>query len=96
MSKKVNKDEIKISHNKLSYALGWNVVHDAKSGNLKQVYHTGGAVGASSCLLIIPGHNTNQHSNEPNGLVVSVLCNTQDVMEIVKFTNRVARLFNKN
>ncbi len=71
---------------KTAYGLGWVTAHDKHTNQLEHVYHTGGAVGASSCLLVVPGER----------LVVAVLCNSQSVGEIVKFTQRVARLFATN
>lgn len=74
----------------ISYGLGWFVCHD-KNGHLKYVYHTGGAVGATSCLLIIP--DPSEGLTPPKGLVVAVLCNSDSVAEITKFTLGVAEYF---
>ncbi len=77
----------------VSYGLGWFVCFD-KNNNLKYAYHTGGAVGATSCLMIIPDRNNDSNkTNTPNGTVVAVLCNSHDSCEIVKFTLKVAEFF---
>lgn len=70
------------------YGLGWHLKLDTNN-KLKYVYHTGGAVGSTTCLLIIPT-DTN---DEVNGLVVSILCNLQDIREIVKFSLRISDIF---
>ena len=63
-----------------------------KEKNIKYVYHTGGAVGATTCLLIVP-NDSNKH--DVNGLVVSILCNSQDTREIVKFALNISEIFLK-
>lgn len=78
-------------NNLTSYGLGWFLVLD-ESKNLKFAYHTGGAVGASSCLMIVPD-SENSNDKTPKGTVVAVLCNSQDVSEIVSFTQSIARIF---
>lgn len=73
-----------------SYGLGWFLVMNEME-RIKFVYHTGGAVGASSCLMIIP-----EEENTISGLkgtVVAVLCNSQNVSEIAKFSQNIARIF---
>ncbi|KAG8576352.1 hypothetical protein GDO81_009832 [Engystomops pustulosus] len=63
------------------YAMGWGTV-DAKQdfGQCKHqkhyVSHTGGAVGASSVLLILPD-DENQTMIPPNGVVVTIIANMQ-------------------
>ncbi len=77
----------------VSYGLGWFVCFD-KDNKLKYVYHTGGAVGATSCLMIIPDREFDSSEKDtPRGTVVSVLCNSHDSSEIVKFTLKVAEFF---
>ena len=73
------------------YGLGWHLKFD-KEKNIKYVYHTGGAVGATTCLLIVP-NDSNKH--DVNGLVVSILCNSQDTREIVKFALNISEIFLK-
>lgn len=83
-----NEDKfIEINSIKTSYGLGWFLDIDKHSNQLEYAYHTGGAVGASSCLLISPNRTKN------GGVVVSVLCNTQDVKKIVQFTKSVSQIF---
>lgn len=61
----------------ISVGQGWGVIKDAKADCVKcheppfstVAYHSGGAVGASSFLLIVPERE----------LVVAVFCNLQDV-----------------
>uniref|UniRef100_A0A8C1R8V9 Lactamase, beta n=1 Tax=Cyprinus carpio TaxID=7962 RepID=A0A8C1R8V9_CYPCA len=72
----VNKTEGSWDKNRL-YAQGWLVVE-------KQHYisHTGGAVGASSVLLVLPsesGHTANQMQLPPRGVVVTIITNMQSV-----------------
>jgi serine beta-lactamase-like protein LACTB len=64
------------------YGLGWNLAMD-QQGQLNYVYHTGGAVGASSCLFMDPR----------TGIVVAVLCNLQGAKEIVNFCYRLSQVF---
>jgi serine beta-lactamase-like protein LACTB len=83
----------------ISYGLGWKVCFDRNTKNIKYVYHTGGAMGAVSCLLIIPDNELKIESiealkqKETSGIVVAVLCNSHDVSNIVKFTLKVADYF---
>lgn len=86
----------------VSYGLGWNVCFD-RNKELKYVYHTGGAVGATSCLLIAPQSSTNNSGTgskvsvqTPNGICVAVLCNSQDVAEIVPFCFNISRIFSED
>ena len=65
-------------------------------------FHTGGAVGASSVLLIIPrdsGAPTEvdpggAKNNPPHGVVVSIICNLQSV-GLTKLALDIAREFDK-
>ena len=62
-------------------------------------FHTGGAVGASSVLLIVPrdgGGKEDPHakSNPPHGVVVSILCNLQSV-GLTKLALDIAREFDR-
>lgn len=75
----------------LPYGLGWHLKLDKENNSkVKYVYHTGGAVGSTTCLLIIP---TDSNGNETSGLVVSILCNLQDIREIVKLSLRISDIF---
>ncbi len=80
---KPNKENLELNRIKTSYGLGWLVACDKITNKLEYVYHTGGAVGATSCLLIVPDQK----------LVIAVLCNLQSAGEIVKFTLRISRVF---
>ncbi len=83
-------------NDKLFYGMGWYV--SMFQQKLKYVYHTGGAVGAVSCLLIVPtesSSNSEQASNA-QGLVVSVICNSQNTNEIVKFARQISLIFSDN
>ena len=71
------------------YAQGWLVVEKSqKYGQCKRrrhyVSHTGGAVGASSVLLILPSERTPQPEGTraeflPRGIVVTIITNMQSV-----------------
>ncbi|XP_074533137.1 serine beta-lactamase-like protein LACTB, mitochondrial isoform X2 [Halichoeres trimaculatus] len=70
------------------YAQGWLVVEKAqKYGQCKKrrhyVSHTGGAVGASSVLLVLPSEEINQCQKQtpllPQGVVVTIITNMQSV-----------------
>ncbi len=79
---------------KIYYGLGWFLcIQEEQDGTkkLKYAYHTGGAVGASSCLLIKP----NENSENGGGTVVAIICNTQDLSEISKLANELANIFSK-
>lgn len=78
----------------VTYGLGWNLCFDKKK-ELRYVYHTGGAVGATSCLLIVPPEK-NAPKETASGIVVAVLCNAQDVGDIVKFSYNIARIYDDN
>lgn len=63
------------------YAMGWGTVEDKQDfGQCKcqkhYISHTGGAVGASSVLLILPEEN-NQTVVPPRGVVVTIIANMQ-------------------
>ena len=83
------------------YGMGWQLVFD-KENNLKYLYHTGGAVGCVSCLLIVPSkdinkdHHNNNDRAKPNGLVVTVLCNSDSVVGIANFTSKISKIFLEN
>lgn len=79
----------------VSYGMGWFIVQRKNDSSLKYVYHTGGACGATSCLLIKPYENS-PNENIDGGVVVAVLCNSQDVAEISKLTFKLASVFSKS
>ncbi|XP_069759054.1 serine beta-lactamase-like protein LACTB, mitochondrial [Narcine bancroftii] len=73
-----------------SYAMGWGVVEQGQHwGQCRQqrhyITHTGGSVGASSVLLILPRNlphpsdHPSQAANPPRGVVVAILCNLQAI-----------------
>lgn len=70
------------------YAQGWLIVEKLqKYGQCRKrrhyVSHTGGAVGASSVLLVLPSEDIDQHTGRttslPQGVVVSIIANMQSV-----------------
>ena len=71
----------------LTYGLGWAVRKRKKNygycmDQSHYVSHTGGAIGASSVLLVAPAPASTQPVDSaklPQGVVVSVLCNLQEV-----------------
>ncbi|XP_076065583.1 serine beta-lactamase-like protein LACTB, mitochondrial [Oratosquilla oratoria] len=83
-----------------SYGLGWGVVEEkCKHGFCRAcrhyVSHTGGAIGASSVLLILPS-NDDLTENEvpPKGVVVAILCNMQNA-GLNKVGLKIAKLFER-
>lgn len=76
-------EAVDISRSQFYYGMGWVVALNNNTNRLESVHHTGGAVGASSCLFIVPDE----------GVVVAVLCNSQSLGEIAKFTQSVAKVF---
>ena len=80
----------------LTYGLGWAVRKRLKTFGycLDQphyVSHTGGAIGASSVLLVAP-HQVQDQAKLPQGVVVAVLCNLQEV-GLNKLAADVASIF---
>ena len=81
------------------YGLGWAIMEEKSEYAFckKQrfyVSHTGGAVGASSVLLIFPRElddNSNKES-PPQGVVVAIICNLQNV-GLSKLALDVAKTF---
>lgn len=82
-------DGTKISWNKdKHYAQAWEVVEKLhKYGQCKKrrhyVSHSGGAVGASSVLLVLPSEEIEEHQGRcpvlPQGVVVTIITNMQSV-----------------
>ncbi|XP_059801946.1 serine beta-lactamase-like protein LACTB, mitochondrial [Hypanus sabinus] len=68
-----------------SYAMGWGVVEQGQEwGQCRKrrhyLTHTGGSVGASSVLLILPKVSGQSETETlPQGVVVAILCNLQSV-----------------
>lgn len=67
------------------YGMGWGVVSHQSNHpfcNSRQFYvsHTGGAIGASSVLLIMPRADCDSMDGKPvHGIVVSMIANLQNV-----------------
>ncbi|VDM52360.1 unnamed protein product, partial [Angiostrongylus costaricensis] len=57
-------------------------------------YHTGGAVGASSVLLIHPRNTQAHERNAPSGVCVVMLCNLQD-SSLLNLAKEVEQIFRK-
>jgi serine beta-lactamase-like protein LACTB len=79
-----------------SYGLGWMIVKEQPSSVDEfsipsHIYHTGGAVGATSILLIIPC--SNNCSNPRCGICVAILTNLQRASEIYQTALDIALLF---
>jgi serine beta-lactamase-like protein LACTB len=80
----------------ISYGLGWMIAKEQPS-SVKEfsipshIYHTGGAVGATSILLIIPC--SNNCSNPRCGICVVILTNLQCVNEIYQTALDIALRF---
>jgi len=82
------------------YGMGWCValpaVHTGFSRDQRMyVSHTGGAVGASSVLLILPraeGSSEGAEKSIPRGVCVSIIVNKQSV-SLSRAAMKVARLF---
>ncbi|KAK7117815.1 hypothetical protein R3I94_023139 [Phoxinus phoxinus] len=82
------------------YAQGWLVVEkQQKYGQCRSrrhyVSHTGGAVGASSVLLVLPrDQRTNQKLPPPQGVVVTIITNMQSV-GLNTIALKIAQTFDK-
>ena len=67
------------------YGLGWGAVQEQEGYGLchevrQYASHTGGAVGASSVLLIMPGQNYDAVTDTPpKGVVVTLITNLENV-----------------
>ncbi|XP_032621342.2 serine beta-lactamase-like protein LACTB, mitochondrial isoform X1 [Chelonoidis abingdonii] len=87
------------------YAMGWVVVEKQQEyGFCRQqrhyVSHTGGAVGASSVLLILPEELDSEVINSglvtpPRGVVVNIICNMQSV-SLNSTALKIAKEFDKD
>ncbi|CAF4564731.1 unnamed protein product, partial [Rotaria socialis] len=84
------------NRNNTSYGLGWMIAKEQPS-SINQcsipshIYHTGGAVGATSIILIIPC--SNNCSNPRCGICISILTNLQSAREIYQTALDIALLF---
>lgn len=85
------------------YAQGWQVVEKLqKYGQCRKrrhyVSHTGGAVGASSVLLVLPSEELDQPRGQvpllPQGVVVSIIANMQSV-RLHRTAFKIAHEFDK-
>lgn len=84
------------------YAMGWMVkpeIHEFAFGRRQElaVYHTGGAVGGSSVLLICPKERKSSKGDQneqgcPQGIVVTILCNLEGV-SLTKLASQIAAEF---
>ena len=75
---------------KSQYGLGWFVDDEAVSEH-KVVYHTGGAVGASSVLMMLV-RRQRRETGRLQGVVVGVACNLTDV-SLRKEALKISKLF---
>lgn len=83
----------------LSYGLGWMIADEQRSSIDEltipsHVFHTGGSVGATSVLLIIPCEK--KCSNPRCGICVVILTNLHSAGEIYQTALDVALLFRKS
>ncbi|XP_047473617.1 serine beta-lactamase-like protein LACTB, mitochondrial [Penaeus chinensis] len=84
------------------YGLGWGAVEDSIKcafchESRQCASHSGGAIGASSILLILPQSGVLKEDGEgklPKGVVVSVICNMQSVA-LRKVALEIAKIFEK-
>lgn len=84
------------------YAQGWVVVEKQQNyGQCRMrrhyISHTGGAVGASSVLLVLPSESleaSEQRDTSPQGVVVAILTNMQSV-GLCKTALKIAHEFEK-
>ena len=85
------------------YGVGWGIVPSAEAvGGLNPkeslltpmyVSHTGGAVGASSVLLIVPRERGGERVDDPRrGVVVAIIANLQEV-SLYRTAVKIADLF---
>ncbi len=73
------------------YALGWIVCMD-NDQKIKHVYHTGGALGCVSVLMIKPIQN-DRISTHPSGIAVAIFCNSGDASDIGKLALNITEIF---
>ena len=86
------------------YGMGWAVVTPGgqKHGQCREVSecfgHTGGAVGGTSALIILPKMTTSidghlDNSNPPHGVVVSIISNLGSCRGLYKTALKIGKLF---
>ncbi|PIO60137.1 hypothetical protein TELCIR_18373 [Teladorsagia circumcincta] len=92
------KGEISVNNRTLA-GLGWmRIPSDDYCGSEKASslgglwYHTGGAVGASSVLLIRPSSSKSPNQEPPAGVCVVMLCNLQDT-SLLNLAKEVEEIF---
>eukprot|EP00092_Neocalanus_flemingeri_P034475 GFUD01037486.1.p1 GENE.GFUD01037486.1~~GFUD01037486.1.p1 ORF type:complete len:623 (+),score=230.90 GFUD01037486.1:36-1904(+) len=81
----------------LVYGLGWAVRQRKKNYGFcldqqHYVTHTGGAIGASSVLLVAP-QPPQEGSRLPQGVVVAILCNMQGIGGLNKLAAEIGKAF---
>ena len=77
-----------------AYGLGWGVMRDVATYDRRRsfyVSHTGGAIGASSVLLVRPAPD-DEHASAPRGVTVAIIMNMQGV-NLNPLALKVASLF---
>ena len=90
-------DVLKSSKGQEYYGLGWDIMQAKEEfafGKKHHFYaaHTGGSVGASSCLLIYPREKCDETKDRPQGVVVAILTNFYGV-SVKDLAIKVAQLF---
>jgi hypothetical protein len=85
------------------YGMGWFVREEKKGLMEGDNYpfffgHTGGAVGVSSVLTIMPAEDSKEQPRNldgegPQGVAVAVILNLEDVKGVSKLGSRIAREF---
>lgn len=80
----------------VSYGLGWMIVKEQSASVTElsipsHIYHTGGAIGATSVILIIPC--SNKCSNPKCGICISILTNLHNARDIYQTALDIALLF---
>lgn len=90
-----------VSTKEKTYGMGWFVLPEVKECQFCEskivVYHTGGAIGAASVLLILPESSKQTNNNPtslPKGIVVAILTNMQSV-QLTKTALKIAQIFDK-
>jgi len=82
---------------KYYYGWGWMIVPAAKplvgtSPSATFIGHTGGAIGASSALVLVPGsHDTSAAT--PHNIAVAIIFNLQEVPKMFQLAQTIAEQF---
>ncbi|KAG7170811.1 Serine beta-lactamase-like protein LACTB-like 1 [Homarus americanus] len=81
------------------YGMGWGAAEDKYlcgfcRSSRRHASHSGGAVGASSCLLVLPkqDYSSKEHGTPPKGVVVAIITNMQGV-RLKNEALQIAKLF---